>query len=118
MRLCLLGIFLYILFLHYKLSRKIPDKYTGTVITGWKKGRTFDWPTANLKNDGTFPCGAFQCTTQYGRATVISTPQVIEVHINNFHEDIYGKILELSDIHYLLHAPIFKYYTIGINLFR
>lgn len=84
----------------------------GTVVEGRKIGRTLDFPTANIKCSETLkmlPAEGVYCVTvcidgqQFkamcnvgAQPTFNSGKSTLEVHIFDFHQDIYGKTISLS----------------------
>ena len=96
-----------------------PFFFEGIVMTGNKLGRTIGYPTANLQvedREKLLPAyGVYAVTVRieereeplHGmmnigvRPTVQGKKETIEVHLFDFHEDIYGKRLQVS-LHYRL----------------
>jgi riboflavin kinase/FMN adenylyltransferase len=84
---------------------------TGTVVDGFKRGRTLGFPTANVEildgfaspGDGIYATWAFLESGRYMAATSIGTRptfkeggRTIEAFLLDFSEDIYGQILRLE----------------------
>lgn len=90
----------------------------GTVVNGYRVGRTIGFPTANLRvdnsdklvpSDGVYSVRVTVSGQVYGgmlsigyRPTIANgTDRSIEVNIFNFHSDIYEQHIRLSFVHYL-----------------
>jgi len=84
---------------------------SGRVVHGDKKGRTINFPTANIpvKRENCAVSGVFAVnvlmedgTNHYGVANIGNRPTVggtrtqLEVHIFNFSQEIYGKFLTIT----------------------
>ena len=96
----------------------------GTVIHGAKIGRTIGFPTANIcypDNIIKIPFGVFGVKVKFGnkskkgimnwgmKPTVNNTVEpVIEVHILDFNEDLYGKNLKIEVLKYIRGEKKFK----------
>lgn len=90
-----------------------PFSITGKVVHGQKKGRTIGFPTANvlLKRHKSPVQGVFAVTVKVAdqwfngvanignRPTVDGEKPLLEVHIFDFAEDLYGKFIEV-DLHF------------------
>jgi len=86
--------------------------FTGTVIKGMQNGRKINFPTANLLSDYTksTETGVYAAEVllhkkhYYGmlyigtRPTLNFTQKVIELHLFDFHGDIYNEILQFRVI--------------------
>ena len=81
---------------------------SGTVISGEKLGRKLGYPTANIKLEHDYPLdGVYLTRTVIEKENYISlasignkptfngTEKILEVFILDFHEDIYGKNIEV-----------------------
>ncbi|MCP4524250.1 MAG: adenylyltransferase/cytidyltransferase family protein [Candidatus Gracilibacteria bacterium] len=75
---------------------------TGTVIQGKKLGRTIDFPTANIFlekgniSDGVFKVNIIIADKIYhGAGCYRENIETFEIHIFEFHENIYGKNIEI-----------------------
>ncbi len=93
-----------------KLANKMLDfdfRVSGTIVAGNKIGRTIGFRTANINYPSEIieiPYGVYSVETNYGkgianfgvRPTINGATPVLEVHILDFEEDIYGKILNVS----------------------
>ena len=97
--------------------QKVPEEYTGRVVRGHGLAGAMDWPTANLINDGSFPCGTFEADTQFGRAFLIVFGDLIECHVQGLSQDLYDQDLVMTDIKRRVGPRIFYYLTIALNLF-
>jgi len=90
-----------------------PFRFSGCVISGNKAGRTLGFPTANLEPKPEFavPCNGIYTTmttidnktlpsvTNIGiRPTFDSNKYLIETHIPDYHNDIYGQIISIDFI--------------------
>ncbi|MCI1646942.1 MAG: bifunctional riboflavin kinase/FAD synthetase [Bacteroides sp.] len=90
----------------------------GTVITGYRVGRTIGFPTANLRvdnadkllpSDGVYAVRVTVGGKVYSGMLDIGTRPTfdnggkhsIEVHILHFHADIYGEVIRLSFVRYI-----------------
>ena len=100
----LLTIILLIIFIIVKVNRDNgPWEHSCKIIKGKGISKKMGWKTANLSlctyNIGYRVNGFYSCTTNYGEATLLKRPKnACEVHIHNFDNDIYGKILKLRNI--------------------
>ena len=98
----LLATILLIIFIIVKVNRDNgPWEHSGKVVKGAGISKKIDWKTANLSicPDKINGNGFYSCTTNYGEATLLKRPKnACEVHIHNFDNDIYGKILKLRNI--------------------
>lgn len=97
--------------------QKVPKEYRGSVVRGHGLASAMDWPTANISNDGSFPCGTFDADTQYGRAVLIVFNDTIECHIKGLSRDIYGQDLVITDVKRRVGPRIFYFLTLALNLF-
>jgi FAD synthase len=96
----------------YNFFKPIPETWSGNVSHGYGNASTIDWPTANMLNDGKFPVGVFTATSEYGSGIVLSSKDIVEIHINGFTGNLYYKPITLSDIKRYTASSIFKYYSI------
>ncbi|MDR2868096.1 MAG: riboflavin kinase [Bacteroidales bacterium] len=83
--------------------------FSGKVIQGLQNGRTIGYPTANLQTDDTFSLSdgiyAAEAVLENRhligmlyvgtRPTLHLSARTIEMHLFDFQEDIYGKILKI-----------------------
>ena len=97
----LLATILLIIFIIVKVNHDNgPWEHSCKIIKGKGISKKMGWKTANLSicpyNIGYRVNGFYSCTTNYGEATLLKRPKnACEVHIHNFDNDIYGKILKL-----------------------
>ncbi|MEO7444202.1 MAG: bifunctional riboflavin kinase/FAD synthetase [Ferruginibacter sp.] len=98
--------------------------FKGEVIRGKQLGRTLGFPTANLQLDDEkklVPAnGVYAVRVAYGqlqlnavmnigiRPTVDGSNRVIEIHVFDFNEDIYGKVLKVTLEKYLRNEKKFE----------
>lgn len=100
-------------------GRLLDRPYTvlGTVVEGDRLGRTLGFPTANLSAhnelfppSGVYairarrPGGTLGGVANIGRRPTVTTterPRVLEVHLFDFDEDIYGQDLEIDFVEFL-----------------
>ncbi len=83
-------------------------KYSGTVIHGDSYGHALGFPTANLdpkllahvEKAGVYTCVVHLGSQNYGgvlylgpRITLGETKRVLEIHLLDFNQDIYGQVL-------------------------
>lgn len=87
-----------------------PYLLTGTVVEGDRRGRTLNYPTANLKVDAdkALPVGVFAVTAEVGgapyrgmanvgtRPTVDEATRTVEVHLFDTDNDLYGRTLSVA----------------------
>jgi len=93
-----------------------PFSLSGTVITGDKRGRTIGFPTANLAvwgelllpANGVYAAYAwldhkrFMAATNVGvRPTVNGRQRLVEAHLLDFSDDIYGQTIRLEFMNYI-----------------
>jgi riboflavin kinase/FMN adenylyltransferase len=88
---------------------------TGSVIRGDQRGRSIGFPTANLSTPEkkALPVGVFAAEVEHAgqnyrgmanvglRPSFPADPPALEVHLFDFHDDIYGEQLTLTFKHYL-----------------
>ena len=112
----LLTTILLIIFIIVKVNHDNgPWEHSCKVVKGAGISKKIDWKTANLSicPDKINGNGFYSCITNYGEGTLLKGPQnVCEVHIHNFDNDIYGKMLKLRNIRKIdfeiLYIPIKK----------
>jgi len=91
-----------------------PYEVSGTVIEGFKRGRTIGFPTANLMSDNTekiipcdgvyatrvrLCCGEYDAVTNVGKnPTFGEGARTVETHILDYSGDLYGNKLTVSFI--------------------
>ena len=91
-----------------------PYSFSGTVIHGTARGRTLNYPTANIQKstsrklypeDGVYAVRAHQGHRSFRgllnighRPTFQNSDRMIEVHLFDFHENIYGREIEVEII--------------------
>jgi riboflavin kinase/FMN adenylyltransferase len=99
------------------VNNTLPFILEGTVVYGQQFGRKLGFPTANLGLDAAmiFPLsyGVYAVNVQLGhqsihgianagvRPTLDGTRFQLEVHLFDFDEDIYGKTIEVTFLHFL-----------------
>ncbi len=75
-------------------------KISGRVIRGKRKGRELGFPTANLELKENIASGVYAGKTNVmGKkyeAAIFAFNNLLEVHILNFDQDIYGKEIEVE----------------------
>lgn len=100
---------------HQMLGR--PHSVRSTVVKGHQRGRLLGYPTANLENpvEGFIPADGVYATrvevdgTSYSAATSIGVnptfgdvdARMVEAHVFDLNQDLYGRTLEVEFIHYI-----------------
>ena len=98
-------------------SIKLPYSITGTVVHGQQLGRQLGFPTANIQisegkpfalNHGVYAVFAEVDNSRYSgianagiRPTIGGRQFQLEVHLFDFRDDIYGKPLKVTFIHFI-----------------
>ncbi|QQS19782.1 riboflavin kinase [Candidatus Saccharibacteria bacterium] len=90
---------------------KQPDNYSGIVLRGNQYGRTLGFPTANfdadilkhVEQEGVYACSVHLGSQFYRGALYLGprivlheTKRVLEIHILDFNQDIYGQTLSFQ----------------------
>ena len=75
---------------------------SGKVVKGDGNARKYGYRTANMKIKEKLDCGIFNGDSKYGKTTIISNGKgYVECHIHDFNKNIYGKKLDINNIHYI-----------------
>ena len=77
-----------------------PYFFTGKVVKGFRVGHELGFPTANMRIEGTVELKHAMMNIGT-RPTFNGTQQTLEVHILNFNDDIYGKMISVAFVHKL-----------------
>ena len=75
---------------------------SGVVKKGDGNARKYGYRTANMNIKEKLDCGIFNGDSKYGKTTIISNGKgYVECHIHDFNKNIYGKKLNIDNIHYI-----------------